>query len=260
MESFNCQNTIFTSCIKYTGDTLNTTDCTLNEICAGTELNDILENFYDTLCSVSEVCKIKVSSTDDCCNYLQGKLTSTDNSISFTKNSADDSDGNSCETLNLSSTYSPIIINDQTQYDLVNIGDFNTYTITAGTVANNGDQIIIDTWFQSDTVVSDNPGISIKLNGSAYIILGFLSTIASIQIHTEINRITTSTARTKTDYTFFTAPSFSIYPSASTFTIVSTVSNIDFTSDITFTPSFSTDSASNITMSNIGFTIKYFKK
>lgn len=92
--------TIITSNIQYSGEELNTEGCGIT-ICQGTAMNDIIADIYEQLCSEETTCLIKVSEDDECCNYLQGKLISSDDSISMEVVTTEDEDGNSCETLDL---------------------------------------------------------------------------------------------------------------------------------------------------------------
>ena len=149
----NFSETYLTSNIIYSGNTLNTSGCDVI-ICSGNPLNSVIADLYNTLCALETNCKVQVSSTDECCDYLQGKLISLDESIHIEKVSTTDANGKTCETLNLTTNAvnTPIVLyNNQTPSVIYNTGSLITYTLDNGTLVNDGDIIEIETYFAIDT-------------------------------------------------------------------------------------------------------------
>lgn len=140
-------NTTQSSTILYTGPELEAEGCDL-EICTGISLDEVIAKFHETLCASGGTCLVKVSSTDECCNYLRAKFTSEDESITFTVNSTDDSNGNACETIDLSvASEKNVLYNNWTPVSSDIEADLISYTMPANTMATNGDEVTIDTSF-----------------------------------------------------------------------------------------------------------------
>ena len=88
-----CLSKNYTSCIFYTGTTYTTTDDGI-QVCLGESLNDTLETIIERLLSLDEQCTVKVSSTDECCGYLNEKIVS--DTLSITAVTDEETD---CQTL-----------------------------------------------------------------------------------------------------------------------------------------------------------------
>ena len=129
-----------TSDIIYSGVTLKTDNCGIT-LCQGNALNTVIKTLYDKLCDISTECTVMTSATDECCGYLQGKLLSSDNSISIEKVTTVIDDAN-CETLDLTVNVEDVVhvlYNNQTTVSLTSADDFQTYTLPLGTLKTNGD-------------------------------------------------------------------------------------------------------------------------
>lgn len=137
-----------TTNIIYSGTTLNA--CT-PIICEGTNLNTVIASLYEALCNIQLNCKVQVSSTDECCGYLQAKLTSSDHSISIEKISSDNDDGDTCELLDLTVNVEDVVhmlYNTQGQVTRTTTGDFNVYNLAANTLKTDGDMIEIESFYE----------------------------------------------------------------------------------------------------------------
>jgi len=154
-----------------------------------------------------------------------------------------------------------VLFNDQTAYPLTNIGQFNSYAISAGEIENNGDQVVIDTFFYSSASVADSPTVAIQLNGVSVWTYAMLSGILGVKVQFIINRVSASSSKVTADYIVYAAPTVTVYPasSPSSVFIIPTTLAIDFTSALTVSTRFTVDSATAITMTNAGLTIKYFR-
>lgn len=154
-----------------------------------------------------------------------------------------------------------VLFNDQTAYPLTNIGQFNSYAISAGEIENNGDQVVIDTFFYSSASVADSPTVAIQLNGVSVWTYVFASGILGVKVQFIINRVSASSSRVTAESIPYAAPVSTIFPGASPYSvfIIPTTLAVDFTSALTVSTRFTVDSATAITMTNAGLTIKYFR-
>lgn len=154
-----------------------------------------------------------------------------------------------------------VLFNDQTAYPLTNIGQFNSYEIAAGEIENNGDQVVIDTFFYSSASVGDSPTVAIQLNGVSVWTYSMLSGILGVKVQFIINRVSASSSKVTADYIVYAAPTSTVFPasSPSSVFIIPTTLAVDFTSALTVSTRFTVDSATAITMTNAGLTIKYFR-
>ncbi len=201
---------------------------------------------YNTL---PETYLVKANTPDANPDYLINKIESTNNSIDI---NYDLTEGK----VDLGAKI--VLYNAETQVDRTTIGNFNTMTVLADTAGANGDIIEVDTFFLSSALVADSPTVAIKINGVSYAALAFGAATQGLKMTLRINRTAAGTSKNSLDYAFYGAPSLGIYPSATQFTIPAQALSIDFTSAITISTDFTVDSATNITMSNLGFVVKHF--
>ncbi len=154
-----------------------------------------------------------------------------------------------------------VLFNDQTAYPLTNIGQFNSYEIAAGEIENNGDQVVIDTFFYSSASVADSPTVAIQLNGVSVWTYSMLSGILGVKVQFIINRVSAASSSVTADYIVYASPTVTVFPAStpSSVFIIPTTLAVDFTSALTVSTRFTVDSATAITMTNAGLTIKYFR-
>lgn len=100
-DNFRCRSSLPGYCVLFGGAELATTDCDLT-VCTGEEYDTIIEDFYEKICELlSNDCLVQTSATDDCCDYLQAKITAADQTITIEKLTDGDT---GCEVLDLSVT------------------------------------------------------------------------------------------------------------------------------------------------------------
>lgn len=131
---YNCENTTYSSCVKYTGKTYDS-DCI--DACQFSSLDDVIYSIMEKVCTISQTCKVKVSSTDECCGYLFNKITSADYSVTIEKITTV-VDGVSCETIDLSAAavIQPLLYNNRaTVVGTTTTSNLYEYIMPAGTLA-----------------------------------------------------------------------------------------------------------------------------
>jgi len=124
--------------ILYSGKSYSVSNGDLFDICNDT-VTTVLETILDYLndFATDAPCLVKVSDTDDVCNYLFNKLESTDNSVTITKNSITVANVTT-ETVNLSvaqNSSSVVLYSDIVSVTRTTTGVYDTYSIPQATVA-----------------------------------------------------------------------------------------------------------------------------
>lgn len=199
-----CLNPVYSSCVFYSGDNIENTYFT---ICQGDTLDSIISQFSDTLTSLSETCKVKVSDSDNCCGYLEDKIVSTDESIDVSVSTYTDDDGNTCKRLDLSTSFTYNILYNN-WVNTVNTSDdlIESYFVDAGVLEHDGDQVILETSVVcTANDVDDTAQVRFQVNGSN--ILPYMSLIANWSGGTKavITRINSTTVRIRHEITYYDA-------------------------------------------------------
>lgn len=156
INDFRCQSPVFGNCVRYSGDELDTTDCDLT-VCEGEDYDSIIQDFYAVLCQLLSAdaetdCFVKVSATDECCSYLQAKITNEDETVTIEK-ITDEETG--CEVLDFSvanplhplewidlDPESPFIVGSIFQYSIDDYGNVRVRGTLSGDELNGGGTII----------------------------------------------------------------------------------------------------------------------
>ena len=137
--------TVYSGNVVYTGQTFN--DSCI-QICQYTDtVSDVIEKLVDVFCSNINNGKIKVTSQDQCADFLSTKLTSNDSSVGMSINT----DANGCKSIDftvpsLPSLTAVILYNNNSVVTRTSANDFQSYTSPANTLGANGDQLIIDNY------------------------------------------------------------------------------------------------------------------
>ena len=216
--------------ILYSGKSYSISNGDLFDICNDT-VTTVLETILDYLndFATDAPCLVKVSATDDVCNYLFNKLESTDNSVTITKSSITVANVTT-ETVNLSvgaNLGSNIIYSDTTTVTLTATGTYDSYSIPAGTLMD-GDLVEIEACLFMDVpnVPADN---FLNINSAAVITASYGQSGSArdtyIKFNCEFLRLDELTIYFKSHYSV-SIPGFSTLDYFSDISTIS-VSNLD---------------------------------
>lgn len=213
--------------------------------------------FFLNLTSITDdLCKVKSSTDDACCDYLIDKLTSSDGSVIISETAPD---GDGCTKVNLIAGANAVLYNDQPDVARTTTGQFDTYSIAANSAGVNGDQIIWDAYYEIAQTGDDTATLEFRINGVSFLSLGFLTTNYALRFHMELNRVSASTFRGVLTWNFAGAPSLGIYTMTADLKLTPAVSALDFTNIIILATQL-TAIAGGATLTQKGFTVKLFRK
>lgn len=259
MNDFKIKDKIYSSQVYYTGKTLSGTSCDLDEICQGKSLDEIIEEFYNGICTIEDTCKVKINADDKSCDYLTNKITSTDGSI--TKNIVTDGDGN--KTLDLSTSANNIVTNNtfiNSTITRTTIGNFESITFPSNIFSTNGDIIELETSFHLNAEIWSgimNMSVLQIQAGSLSLLsgVGFLNTWYIINVRIEVSRVSDTTVKYTSKYDVFDSTGVSILSG-----YVTSSGTLSTSDGFTITTKLTSIDSGNASVSNTGMIVKYFKK
>lgn len=188
---------VFSSQVKYSGDVLELDNCSIT-ICNGDSLNEIIETLYTKLCEGVSECKIKVTEDDECCDFLDTKISSEDGSI-IKEVLTDETTG--CQTLDLSVRDSIIVqYSNSTSTDyLIDDADVILYNFTLDPImVTDGDELVIQ--FIISTDEDDDvpiPEIEVLMQGTQIFDINYLGRgVVQVRVLLHITRNNSTTVVT----------------------------------------------------------------
>ena len=155
--SVGCLQTITTDCVVTTASY----PCIGNSA-IGTNLTAILGTLNSLVCNISNQCQVKVSSLDQCCDYLGAKVTSLGSTVTIT---TPINPNTGCQTLNLEvattpTNTSPVVILNSNQ------DGTPSYSIPLPSPFTTGDLIVDFDGQASNSIANATPTFDFNLKGN----------------------------------------------------------------------------------------------